>query len=174
LAEWVIADTHFSHHNIITYESRPFENIDVMDQTMIENWNRVVKPDDTIYHLGDVIMANKTKQFELLPRLNGNKILILGNHDLRVTKTRWRDLGFSEVLMEKFHEGLWMTHYPQETEKVQERIQKGEILGNLHGHVHSKIHHLDQDIYKCVSVEHTSYAPILLEDVIRGFKKKSR
>lgn len=171
MSEWIIADTHLSHHNIIGYEKRPFKDIEEMDKMMIENWNNIVKPEDTIYHLGDVIMAKKEKQFELLPKLNGNKILVLGNHDLRVTKTRWRDLGFNEVVMEIFHKDLWMTHYPQEIEKVQEWVKNGKIIGNVHGHVHSKIAHLDQNYFKCVSVELINYQPISIEEVIKHFKK---
>lgn len=48
---FVLSDTHFGHANVIKYDNRPFANVTEMDNKMIENWNKVVMPDDTIYHL---------------------------------------------------------------------------------------------------------------------------
>lgn len=78
---WVISDTHFGHDKIITYDKRPFKTGKEMDEAMIKNWNSVVKPNDTIYHLGDFAFHTEDAVCNILERLNGNKILILGNHD---------------------------------------------------------------------------------------------
>lgn len=82
---WFTGDTHFGHANIIKYCNRPFKDVDEMDNTLIENWNRIVKPNDLVYHLGDFLFKGK-KANELLSVLNGEVVLIVGNHDSRLSK----------------------------------------------------------------------------------------
>jgi len=76
---WFTADTHFSHVNIIRYCSRPFKNAHEMNKTLTDNWNKLVKPEDTVYHLGDVSFNPQ----KCVDKLNGKIILIYGNHDKR-------------------------------------------------------------------------------------------
>lgn len=75
------SDCHFDHANIIKYCSRPFESADEMNRQLILNWNKVVQWDDTVFILGDFCFGQKTRWEKILPQLNGNKYLILGNHD---------------------------------------------------------------------------------------------
>lgn len=75
------SDTHFGHNNILTYTKRPFASIEEHDEALIDNWNSVVSPDSTIYHLGDVMFTNEQRAYDILSQLNGHKVLILGNHD---------------------------------------------------------------------------------------------
>lgn len=84
---WFIADTHFSHKNMIKYAHRPFSSVEEMDETMITNWNALVRPKDIIYHLGDFAW---TKPDYFASALNGKIILILGNHDYkRMKQANW-------------------------------------------------------------------------------------
>lgn len=53
---WLVSDTHFNHSNIIKYCNRPYQSVSEMDWDMVEKWNSVVKPNDHVYHLGDVYM----------------------------------------------------------------------------------------------------------------------
>ena len=53
-----ISDLHFSHTNIIKYESRPFANSVEMNDTLIKNWNMKVQPTDTVYILGTMIKSS--------------------------------------------------------------------------------------------------------------------
>src|SRR5688572_21270703 len=81
---WVISDTHFNHENIIKYCGRPFKDAKSMNECMVERWNETVKPQDKVYHLGDVYMGggfDREHTLNLLCNLNGKKRLILGNHD---------------------------------------------------------------------------------------------
>ncbi len=90
------SDTHFFHHNIIGYCDRPFLNIEMMNEAMIERWNKTVNPEDTVYHLGDFCMGNKDENCRIiLPRLNGYKILIKGNHDRSLEQMK--SYGFDET-----------------------------------------------------------------------------
>jgi len=76
--EFFTADHHFNHANIIKFCSRPFDDVLEMNEILIKNWNKVVKPKDTVYHLGDLGFG----EFRyILERLNGKIILIRGSHD---------------------------------------------------------------------------------------------
>ena len=52
---WVISDTHFRHGAILTFKDyagkppRTFDSVDHMDQCMMDNWNDMIKPEDTVY-----------------------------------------------------------------------------------------------------------------------------
>lgn len=69
------SDTHFSQKRTLELSKRPFKSVEEMDQTIIDNWNSVVKPNDTVYHLGDFGNANIRK------KLNGHIRLITGNYE---------------------------------------------------------------------------------------------
>lgn len=85
------ADTHFNHAKIIEHAHRSFRNVDEMNEQIIENWNRVVQPDDQVYHLGDVSWSSRTKTVPLIYRLKGRIFLIRGNHDQDVIKKDCRE-----------------------------------------------------------------------------------
>ena len=60
---WFTSDTHFGHKNIIQYCSRPWDNVEKMNEDIINNWNAIVKPNDIVFHLGDVSFRNKEKTY---------------------------------------------------------------------------------------------------------------
>jgi len=79
---WFTAHTHFGHRNIIKYTAtRSFENEDEMDAQLIKNWNELVKPGDTVFHLGDFALKNSKSIKHYRDQLNGKIILVRGNHD---------------------------------------------------------------------------------------------
>ena len=84
MADFFTSDPHLRHANIIKYCNRPFANVDEMDNTLITNWNNKVSPGDTVYVLGDFCFHSEPGQF--VSRLNGDIILIRGNHDHRKRK----------------------------------------------------------------------------------------
>lgn len=59
------SDLHFGHKNIIRFDNRPFFSVEEMDKTLIENWNRKVSADDTVYVLGDISWYNDEKTTEI-------------------------------------------------------------------------------------------------------------
>ena len=78
---FIISDTHFNHANIIKYCNRPFKDTKEMDEMMIKNWNETVSNKDIVLHLGDFGLGKKEYIASIVKRLNGKKILIMGNHD---------------------------------------------------------------------------------------------
>lgn len=160
MTNWIIADTHFHHFNIIGYCDRPFTTAEEMDETMIDNWNSVVKEDDVVYHLGDFAFGRGSK--ELIPdyvaMLNGHIILFKGNHD-RQTNTWYKKAGFSDVIGGECWQlcpGLIFSHRPQPN--------KGNL--NIHGHIHNLYHIHENGRYLNVSVEVINYTPINLDNII--------
>ena len=93
--KWVTADFHGFHRNILIYEKRPFKDVDHMNYKIIRRHNEVVKPEDTVYNLGDFCFGGKEKIRWFREQLHGKQILILGNHDKG--KQAMLDSGFDEV-----------------------------------------------------------------------------
>lgn len=186
---WFTSDNHFFHKNIIKYENRPFSTVHEMNQTMIDNWNKVVKPGDIVYHLGDFAMCSKNWQRRLFEQLNGEKFLIKGNHD--GSATRMREVGFLEVydrlILTIADQKVLLCHYPYLTGEnldfLKERGEKykkkfiasrpdNEGLWLIHGHCHGKWKCKDRMIN--VAVENWNYSPIhvsTIEEIIRNGSK---
>lgn len=81
MARFFTSDTHFGHQRIIELCNRPFDSVEEMNEVMIQRWNSVVKPTDTVIHLGDVALGKIAESLPLVGRLNGRKALVPGNHD---------------------------------------------------------------------------------------------
>ena len=153
---FLIGDTHFGHKKIIDFEAahRPFASIEQHDEALIERWNSVVKPKDTVWHLGDVLFGSQA--FSCLKRLNGNKKLIMGNHD-HFPICMYSE-HFTKILGSVELRGCILTHIPVNPN------QFPRFKANIHGHMHSK--KLDDRRYVCVSAEQNNLTPITLDEVI--------
>jgi len=160
-----ISDTHFNHANIIKYCNRPFDNTKQMDEYIIEKWNSVVRPQDKVYHLGDVYMGGERRYISsILHSLNGHKRLILGNHDHG--KDQALVHAFDKIEMWRmFPEfGLLLTHVPVHPMSLQKSGRNGSPdfeLTNVHGHTHNN--GSPDGPYINVCVENTSYTPVNIE-----------
>ncbi len=161
---FLISDTHFGHANILRFTRgdgtrlRPeFSCVEEMDEYIVDRWNSVVRPQDHVYHLGDVCM-NAT-HIPIVGRLNGHKRLVLGNHDHPVMKlyTPYFEKIFGSRLLDRF----LLTHIPVHPESL------GKSPANIHGHVHNNVPqgHFGSRYYN-VSVEVLDdYTPVSLEEV---------
>lgn len=161
---FMISDTHFGHTNIIKYENRPFESVKEMDDALINNWNSVVRKNDIVYHLGDFAFNyDEEKLTSLLSRLNGRKVLILGNHDINHNTKFWRNVGFEEVYCYPIiYKGFYiLSHEPLYLNDHMPYV-------NLHGHIHSKKY--DSTQYVNLSVEVINYTPVLFDDIKTQFE----
>ena len=85
-----ISDPHFGHQNIIKYCDRPFKTTDEMNEFIVNRWNCFVKKDDIVFILGDIAFGGAGLFDQIMPKLNGQKYLILGNHDYKNMRDRTR------------------------------------------------------------------------------------
>jgi calcineurin-like phosphoesterase family protein len=160
MATYVISDTHFNHENIIKYCNRPFKDANHMNEHIIEKWNEVVGLEDTVYHLGDVGFGTNEQLNKLVSRLNGTKILLMGNHDFKRGVNNWKEVGFTDVYKKKIElDKYLLTHEPILD------VPMGKI--NVFGHVHNKP--LDDafstDNHFCVCCDVLEYRPIELDTI---------
>lgn len=120
------SDTHFNHANVMKYCARPFASVEEMNRVMIERWNAVVGPEDTVYHLGDFALGKASEWPAILRQLNGaKKILIHGNHDR--SPRHMLEGGFNEVHEKLEWNGWMLQHHPIATNRKL-----------LCGHIHEK------------------------------------
>lgn len=115
MANRYISDLHFGHENIIEFDNRPFSNAKEMEEVLVFNWNSVVNNEDTTYILGDFCWGKKDEWKRILKLLKGNKVLILGNHDLKnipsELKRMFQDIkNYKEITDSGRH--IIMSHYP--------------------------------------------------------------
>ena len=169
MKRYIISDLHFDHFNIIKYESRPYRDEKEMNNILIHNWNSIVQHDDLVYVLGDFTLSRRKEVItNFLNRLNGRKVLIMGNHDTRKPKD-YIECGF-EVAIRKpimVEPGVMLMHEPFDDPKL---ISDNYIY--FFGHVHAN--HTLMDDYPncmCVSVERIDYKPIDLDECIRKLRK---
>lgn len=80
---YYISDLHFCHVNLNEYmDCRGFENVEVMNEYMIQQWNSRVRSGDEVVILGDFCISPDGETVNtILKRLKGKKYLLIGNHD---------------------------------------------------------------------------------------------
>jgi len=174
------SDPHFGHEGIIRFTKkgkkiRPFATLDEMHHAMITNYNKKVKEEDTVFFLGDIAYNEKVLD-EIMPQLNGNKRLILGNHDNLpagvFTKYFHKKL-YSWYAFNKYYPAFIACHFPIVYSSF---CYKGDFC--VHGHIHDKvvtdisvtkdgtIKELVNLRYINVSVEQINYTPIHVDELV--------
>jgi calcineurin-like phosphoesterase family protein len=171
---FLVSDTHFGHAGVCRFmrndgvtKLRPWDDPAEMDEAMVAAWNERVRPNDKVYHLGDVVINRKA--LGIMRRLNGDKVLIRGNHD--IFKDEDYRAHFRELRAYHVMNGMILSHIPIHSESL------GRFGVNIHGHLHAnrvmlpgfngKMTDIVDTRYHCVCVEQTDFAPILFEDVIK-------
>ena len=189
---YYIADLHLNHENVIRFDNRPFESTTEMNRCILENWNRRVTKDDTVFILGDYIWAKEPEWMSYLPAFRGNKVLIRGNHDPKEFSREIRKQ-FSGVkdYLELTDNGkhVILSHYPMPFH----RAAYGENCWMLYGHVHMTreydlLQKLRKEIKETCTVKgyargnfinvgcmlpYMGYTPRTLEEIIEGDRKEA-
>jgi len=158
---FLTSDWHVGHANVLVFDKRPFKDLDHMHEVLVNNYNASVKPGDLCYFLGDMGFCKSTVLQDVVARLNGTKVLILGNHDKGATAMH--RIGFDVVVnmvsMEVAGRLVTMTHCPLRGVWREDcSTMKGSAAGehwhgearhttfsipdfgqhNCHGHIHSR------------------------------------
>lgn len=182
---FLVSDTHFGHAGVCRFlredgtKLRPWTDPEAMDEAMVQAWNERVRPKDKVYHLGDVVIARRA--LDIMRRLNGDKVLIRGNHD--IFKLEDYTAHFRDVRGYHVMNGMILSHIPVHEESL------GRFGVNIHGHLHAnrvmkraetlhefterKVSKWIDPRYHCVCVEQTpDFAPILFEDVLKRIQEE--
>lgn len=156
------SDTHFGHESIIHLSSRPFANVDEMNEALIANWNAVVGPRDTVWHLGDFAMGTDRPAGDFANRLNGKIHLIQGNHDDRTVRDCASCFASIDLMKSIQVDGqrIALCHYPL---REWEKAWRG--AWHLYGHVHSRLDPILFSKSMDVGVDSNHYRPVAFEDI---------
>ena len=167
------ADLHLGHKNIIKLCDRPFNSVEEMDKVLIANWNRKVKRNDTIYVVGDFIW-DKSDVKGYVERLNGNIILIVGNHDKwakdeAIGRLFDKITNYEEVSLNSHQ--LTLCHYPM-IEWKNSRKEGTSRLGYLiYGHIHNNVKHEYELLFNAqnalnAGVDINNFEPVSFDELV--------
>lgn len=132
---WFTSDTHFGQQRTLDLTRRPFESVEEMDQTIIDNWNKTVGKNDVVFHLGDFGDYNRVRE------LNGKVVLLYGNYERNdhnkdlINVLTLLDMGFYQVSTK---DSLKLTLPDRDVvySLVHEPSHMQSYTFNLYGHIH--------------------------------------
>ena len=149
---FLFSDPHFDHANIIRFSHRPFKSVKEMNNTILRNYNKIVKDNSLVYFLGDMAHGRKSRLASYwLNQLRGHVIYLKGNHDKR---------GYRETVIHVDELYFKLSHFPD---------NRGNWVGwMIHGHVHEKRPFIDYNAKMInVSVDVTDFKPVRLSEIIK-------
>lgn len=175
---FVTSDTHFGHDREFIYKPRGFDNVEQMNEEIVKRWNEVVGPDDTVYHLGDVMLGDKEVGMKYLKQLNGNIKIAIGNHDTDARISLYQTLdnveviGYATLIKYKKHR-FYLSHYPTLSSNLDDGSSLKERVLNLYGHTHqvSNFYNDSPFMYHVGMDSHNCY-PVDLDKVIEDMRVK--
>lgn len=181
---WIVSDCHFRHNQPFLYEPRGFTSIDEHDETLVENWNKVVKKNDWVINLGDLCLSDIEGAIPYIQRLNGHQIWIAGNHDSlnKISKVlaacpniqmlSTPDTSYATMITYGKIQ-LYLSHYPTLTANWDDKYFNQHVF-SIHGHTHQKtnwlqprnpfLYHVGMDSHNCT--------PVHIEEVISDIRNR--
>jgi calcineurin-like phosphoesterase family protein len=197
------SDTHFGHARIIELCNRPFASVEEMNEAMIDNWNSVVGPKDSVVHLGDVALGPWVEWDGILSRLNGFKSLVVGNHDRVFAGMKEKErIRFHPVYKQWFEGPMWhnqplymlldtqemnaynvsLSHFPYDGDSHgEDRHSEYRLPDNgttlIHGHTHSseKVSRSAKGTLQIhVGVDAHNYYPVSEEWIVQTIREQSQ
>lgn len=175
MAEFFTSDTHFFHERIIKYCNRPFRTVTEMNERIREDWFRKVKPEDKVYHLGDVGFAPIDQLGGFLNTLPGKKYLVPGNHDNPQNLSKYFKLLPQcyelRVPDPEFRHGvrpIILCHYAL---RVWNKSHHGSW--HLYGHSHGTLPDDPNSLSTDVGVDPNEFKLLSVDDLKRIFSRKN-
>ena len=176
------SDTHFCHNQPFLYEPRGFQSVEEMNEAIIERWNKVVKPDDIVYNLGDIALKDTQAAIPYLQALNGTQYWLLGNHDhpgrvkaicaacpnIKVDRhTYATTIGFKDSK-------IYLSHYPTITSNYDFDKPFNRHVINMHGHTHQTTNwNNPEDAFMYhVGLDSHNFTPVNIEEAITDIKNR--
>lgn len=173
------SDLHLFHKNVIKHANRPFADVEEMNESLVNNWNSKVSERDVTFVIGDVSFGPIGDTVALLKRMNGDKVLIRGNHDkallrrpefqgcfLSIENLLEIDVHDKDALHEK--QRIVMCHYAM---KVWNKSHYG--AWHLYGHSHGTLPEDPNSLSFDVGVDCSNYSPLSYEEVKAKMAKKT-
>lgn len=178
---YFIADMHIGHSSIIKLCNRPFSSIEEMNEKLIENWNKKVHKNDTVYILGDMFYCKKNESIDygiVLDRLKGNKVLIVGNHDESwLTNELKNKFTIVSPLLNTYlnQKPVTLCHYPLLEWKGSHKIGSKKLGFQIFGHIHNKVKPEYEFLFSrdnCLNagVDINNFEPVTFEELIENNK----
>lgn len=169
------SDLHFSHQRDFLYVPRGFDSIEEHNETIVKNWNSVVRPQDYVYILGDIMLNDDDTGIKLINRLNGAKYLIRGNHDSEDRLSRY----YTETdLMSPYgdvypwaapvHIGKWsfyLSHYPVCFSDYRSAKQSRKWCLCGHSHTKNKWQNINTCCYH-VELDCHNNTPVSIDEIM--------
>lgn len=145
---YITADLHFDDDNIRRMEREEFKDVTEMNEIMVKNWNSKVTDNDIVYVLGDF---GNTKW---LDKLNGDKILIVGDHDN--VCGNWTKVYDKPIIVDDY----WiLSHRPM---YVNNKMPYANIFGHVHG---NKMYTDYGSNHFCACIERTGYELLTFTEI---------
>ena len=167
---WFCSDLHLGHSNMYKFTNydgtkcRPWDNYEEAEEYMLQEFNKVLKPQDTLYCLGDVANRTDRASYFFNSLVPCRRILLMGNHDNKIG-FKFLSKYFNEIRGAYNLENYIMTHIPVSSGS------KGRFKTNIHGHTHSNLITIDNNgkipdpWYRNVCVERTGFKLINFSEI---------
>ena len=172
------SDLHLMHDKPFLFEPRGFSNIQDMNEAIVERWNKVVKPEDVVYNLGDFALNDIDAAIPYINRLNGTICWVLGNHDTNRKREKiieecpavW-EIGYAYLIKHGKH-SIYMSHYPTLTANFDQKKFSQHVIA-VHGHTHQQKHWINpvNPFTYHVGVDSHNCTPVHIDEVIADIKQ---
>ena len=174
---WFTSDLHFSHKQEFLWSPRGFKDQHEMNEALVENWNKIVKPEDTVYDLGDIALTDIKDAVTYIRQLHGRHYWIYGNHD---TKKKINflidevpnlyDIGYAWMLQDQH---IYLSHYPALTANFDDKKFSRHVVA-LHGHTHQRTNWLqvDNPFMYHVGVDSHNNTPVHIDEVLADIRNR--
>ena len=171
---WLTSDLHFCHDREFVWKARGFNSVEEMNEAIVERFNSVIKPEDTLYILGDIMLNDNDTGEDLLSRINGFKKIIRGNHDTSPRVEIYKKYTDAEIkwadMIKYKKKNIYLSHHPT---IVTNAGELHNLIINFYGHTHQtenfynnyvNMYHVGVDSHNCY--------PVLIDDALAAIKEK--